>query len=259
MLEIKKLEVSPISKSEFAISWDYEPMIESLSDYEITIEKSEAPHDGYDFLAKANPRERYFIDSDVAIFKFWKNYYVRLKIKNLVNSEVAYSSFATVEHPPNLEAIELIRRTKLSLENARYGNGVLCSVYIRKESGQRCRECFDEIKRRSTKSNCINCFGTSYDGGFYLPINAHINFSPDAKSMGIIDSGNAVNSANRAMMGNYPKLKPGDLVADARLNRIWQVGDTNQIERKRHLIKQIATLTEEDRTSVVYELLKRDI
>lgn len=256
MLEIKRLEVSPISKRDFAISWDYEPTIELFSDYELTLEKSEAPHDGYSFLARVSPAERYYIDNEIAIFKFWKCYFVRIKIFNIKTSEIAYSQPATVEHPPNLEAIELIRRTKISLENPRYGNGIECQVFIRKESGQRCRECFDEIKRRSTKSNCINCYGTTYDGGYYKPIKTYINFSPDSKSMGVSDSGNMSQSANRAMTGNYPKIKPGDLVIDARLSRIWQVIDISQIERKRHLIKQFMTLNEEEKTSISYELIR---
>ena len=257
MIEVKSIDVSPINKSSFAISWKFEPTIEKLSDYRFSLEKSEAPHDGYEFLANINPASNYYIDDDIAIFKLWKSYYVRLKIESLDGADASYSRFGTVEHPPNLEALELIRRTDITLKNPRYGNGIECSIFLRKEGGQRCQECFDALKRRSTKSNCVNCYGTTYDGGFFKAVKAFVNFSVDAKSMGVADIGSNTRSANRVMLSNYPKIKPGDVIIDMRLNRVWSVTEIQQIERRRHVIKQIATCEEEERTSVLLELLKR--
>ncbi len=258
IIKVSSLSIFPISKSEFAISWEFEPTFLSFDNFKFSLEKSNAPHDGYEFLASISPKSKTYIDSDVAIFKFWKSYYVRMRIINASTNESYVSEPATVEHPPNLEAIELIRRGKISLENPRYGNGVPCKVFIRKEGGQRCTECFDVIKRRSTKTNCVNCYGTSYDGGFYKAIDAYFNFSVDVKTMGVSDIGNATRSGNRAITCNYPILKPGDVIADTRLNRIWTVsGEVQTIERRRHVIKQILSLEEEDRTSVLFELLLR--
>jgi len=258
-IEVKSLTVLPVSKSEFAISWEFEPTICNFADFDFALEKSEAPHDGFEMLAAISPKDRHYVDSNVAIFKLWKSYYVRMRIKHRASGETWYTEAAATEHPPSLEAIELIRRTKITLENPRFGNGVPCKIWLRKEGGQRCVECYDPIKKRSTKTNCVNCYGTTYDGGYYKAVTGYFNFSVDVKNMGISDTGNIINSANRAMTGNFPVLKPGDVVADTRLNRMWVlVGDINNIERRRHIIKQILTLKEEERTSVLFELLKRD-
>jgi len=257
-IEVKALTVLPLSRSQFAISWEFEPTISSFADFEFALEKSEAPHDGFEFLAKVTPKERYYVDSNVAIFKLWKSYYVRMRITHRASGETWHSESVMTEHPPSIEALELIRRTKITLENPRFGNGVQCKIWLRKEGGQRCVECYDPIKKRSTKTNCVNCYGTTYDGGYYKAVDVFVNFSVDVKSMGITDSGNMVNSANRAMIGNFPILKPGDVVADTRLNRMWVLAaDVTNIERRRHIIKQIVTLKEEERTSVLFELLRR--
>ncbi len=254
MIEVKRLKILPITKNAFSISWEFEPTIEKFSDFKFYLEKSEAPHDGFEFLAEISPSASDYIDDNIQIFKFWKKYYVRMKI---VGASVNYSKSYTVEHSPNLEALELIRRTKISLENERLGNGVACDAYIRKEGGQRCVECFDPIKRRSTKTNCTNCYGTTYDGGFYSPIKLHVNFTADAKAMGIADFGNVTQSSNNAITCNYPILKSGDIIIDPRLNRIWTVISVKNIERRRHTVKQILNLNEEERTSVLFELLAR--
>lgn len=256
---VKSLNVLPLSRSEFAISWEFEPTISSFADFDFVLEKSNAPHDGFELLARISPKEKHYIDNNVAIFKLWKNYYVRMRITDKSSGESYFSDCATTEHPPSIEALELIRRTKITLENPKFGNGVPCKVWLRKEGGQRCVECYDSIKKRSTKTNCINCYGTTYDGGYYKAVTVYMNFSVDIKSMGVSDTGNIINSANRVMTGNFPILKPGDVVADPRLNRVWViVGDINNVERRRHIIKQIATLKEEERTSVLFELLKRE-
>jgi len=255
MIDVKNITVTPISRREFAITWDFQPSVDKFSNFDFYLERSEAPHEGFVLLSKVDPSERYYLDRDVEIFKLWKAYYVRLKIKDKRDGKVSYSQPGTVEHPPNLEALELIRRNRISLENPRYGNGVPCLVFIRKEGGQRCQECYDEIKRRSTKSSCVNCYGTSYDGGFYAPISAYVNFSTDAKGMGVGDMGNLIKSVNRGIMTNYPKVKPGDVIADPRLNRLWTVTEIQNIERRRHLVKQITTLEEEERTNILMQLL----
>jgi hypothetical protein len=256
-IEIKSILVTPISRDAFAISWDFEPMLRRFSEFDCFLEKSEAPHDGFETISKINPEERYYVDSDIRIFKLWKKYYVRLKIVDKTSNEVSYSKTGTVEHPPSVEALELIRRTHITLRNRRYGNGVPCLVFIRKEGGQRCFECFDPIKKRSTKSNCVACYGTTYDQGFYSPIESFVGFGVDVKAMGISDIGNMVQSGNRAIMSNHPIVKPGDIVIDSRLNRIWSIQDVQNVERRRHVVKQILTLSEEERTSVLFELMRR--
>lgn len=257
MLELKSLKITPITKKAFSISWEFEPTIEKFSDFNFILEKSEAPHDGFEALAKIDPSNKSYIDDDIQIFKLWKNYYVRMKIVENASSKIYYSRSFTVEHQPNLEALELIRRTKISLENERLGNGVPCLIYIRKEGGQRCVECFDPIKRRSTKTNCINCYGTTYDGGFYTPITAYLNFTVDTKAMGIADHGNITQASNNALACNYPIFKSGDAIIDPRLNRVWTVISVKNIERRRHIVKQILNLNEEERTSILFELLAR--
>lgn len=257
MIEVKSIQILPINKSAFSISWEFEPTIELFSDYSFALEKSEAPHDGFELLASIDPKRQSYIDDDVRIFKLWENYYIRLRVTHKATQESAVSKSYTVEHPPNLEALELIRRTNISLSNARLGNGVACLAFIRKQGGQRCVECFDAIKRRSTKTNCINCFGTTYDGGFYEPIKIYVNFSPDAKTLGIADHGSTTQSQNTAITSNFPILKAGDALIDARLNRVWVILSVRNIERRRHIIKQILSLSEEERTSVLLDLLNR--
>lgn len=255
-LEVSKIEVIPLNKGTIAISWEFAPTLDTLNNYKVTLEKSESPIDGFEEIATIDASVKIYLDKNIKIFRFWKNYFVRIKIINKTTGETTYTDAYTIEYPPNIEALELIRRTKITLENKRFGNGVECEVFIRKTGGPRCQECYDALKKRSIKSNCENCYGTSYDGGYYKPIKTYINFSPDQKNLMVSDIGNISTSVHTAMLSNYPILKPGDLIVDRRLARIWTAEKISTVERRRHLIKQYVALKEEEKTSIVYKLLE---
>jgi len=250
-IEVRSIRATPLDRKHVLVAWEFAPTLERFSDYEIWLEKSNAPHDGFERVTALTDKTGSYIDEE-RVFKFWKQYFVRINIKSKNDDYEFISDAYGIEYPPNVEAMELIRRTKVTLENNRYGNGIECNVFLKKTGGQRCVECFDHLKGRVTKSQCDNCYGTGYTGGFYIPIKAYINFSVDRKVSQIADVGRMGRSENHAIMGGYPVLRPGDVIHDARLHRVWVIVTVENIERRRHLIKQKIHLDEQERTHVLY-------
>jgi len=177
-----------------------------------------------------------------------------MKIAATDGTSEYYTPVTLMAYPPDVDALEFIRRLKITLGNKRYGVGVPCYVFLRKHGGQTCKECYDPLKRRVIKSQCSTCYTVGYEGGFYDPIATYIALTPDQKQVMLTDRGSESVSAHNAYTSHYPMLSSGDLVYDARMLRLWIVGAVSTVERRRHVVKQNLMLEEVDRTSVFYRM-----
>lgn len=253
-LELKKLELHPKSRRSMLITWEFAPTLLPFAEYDIYIERSESPEEGYTRLTKVAPSFNSYTDEDFRIFRHWKDTYVRLHIVPKDGSAEYYTETTRIAYAPDVEALEFIRRLELTLGNKKYGVGMSCMAFLRKHGGQRCAECYDPLKKRVIKSHCSTCYTVGYEGGFYSPIPLHVAFSPDQKQVAITDRGPESVSKHNAYTIPYPILNSGDLIYDARMLRLWSVESISQVERRRHPVKQNLALEEVDKSSAFYQM-----
>lgn len=253
-IELKTLELHPNGRKSMLITWEFAPTIEAFSDYIITLERSESPEAGYSKLTTVSESANSYVDTDIRLFRFWKDTYVRMHIVAKNGSKDYYTTPTLMAYPPDVEALEFIRRLKITLENRKYGVGVPCHVFLRKHGGQTCPECYDPLKRRVIKSHCRTCFSVGYVDGFYDAIPMHVAFTPDQKRVMLTDRGSESVSAHNSYAAHSPVLNPGDLVYDARMGRLWNVAAVSTVERRRHVVKQNLMLEEVDKTSAYYQM-----
>jgi hypothetical protein len=102
---------------------------------------------------------------------------------------------------------EIIRRHNMMLDIS----GETVDFYIKKQSGERCSECFNEITRDvdTEKELCSECYNTSFQGGFEK-IQGKIRILNAEDSIEEVPFGIQIVSSKRGFLVLYPFLNTGD-------------------------------------------------
>jgi hypothetical protein len=159
--------------------------------------------------------------------------------------------------PPNLEALEIVRRNDILLKNKRHGIGVPVAIFKEKKIGPSCI-CWDRNKQRVRRSSCDECFGSHIQGGYYKPLIVWANLSPDTKMVQIPQWGEMEPNEKRIFMSNYPVLSPRDLIYNPSNATMYMIDKIETSERRGTMLHQIVSASFLDRNSVVYKLLDRE-
>ena len=132
--------------------------------------------------------------------------------------------------------------------------GVPTMIFKKKRDGQHCPECWDEILKRVTKSNCTTCYGTGKLGGFYPPYEAWMNFEPDPKVTQVAEWGQRQSSQTDIQFTNYPLLSDGDVIVEMKNDRRWKVSNIRYPEKNRTTKLQIARVDAVNPSDIEYRV-----
>lgn len=144
---------------------------------------------------------------------------------------------------------------------ANYGSGIskLPFLYFRlKRTGFYCSACrrggFTET---ATKSNCVVCYGTGYDGGYYSPIKIYAvvsqNVSAKTSDEGFVTDLNMW----EVKTGSPPLFVKGDILYDIKRNKLFLVGRVTVFESRGDAYAQAAVCTEIAKTNNLNRLLSK--
>ncbi len=90
--------------------------------------------------------------------------------------------------------------------------GVAAILLKRKHFGKRCSQCYDEIANKIVKSHCLNCYATSWVGGYTpYPILVH-ETRPQPIQIGKDIAGPVEIKQMSIVMPYFPKVNSGDIV-----------------------------------------------
>ena len=255
MIRISNIRVSAWDLGYLDVYWDFAPTYEDIGDYTLTVERSSVEFGEY---VQITPPFRYkdqFRDGTVKGFhSFYTKYYYRIKAVNRVTNATAYfpaEGGATLEAPPDLAAIEMVRQYEVKL---REYSGRIVWIYQKRRSGQRCSVCYDRVTSRKLSSGCKVCFDTSWVGGFHAPIErfAQVITPTEVTSKTPDTVHEVIDSA--VFLGPYPELDEGDIVVEAE-NIRWRVGNAiNKVRKARALIRQQASIHAIPKSDVEYTI-----
>lgn len=129
-------------------------------------------------------------------------------------------------------AKEIVRKEAMVL---RKRTGVKGWLLKRRTWGDPCPDCLDPVTLQSKDSNCQTCFGTSYAGGYFAPIEYWVAMNP-SKRMTRLTQDRGIISANmetvRALA--YPEPAQGDIWVHAATNQRFMIQqDVSAIARLR--------------------------
>jgi len=259
MIQVANINVSTLSRESLTITWTIVNTTENLDNYTLSIHRSMGQSGPYqpitkEFLASSAYQ---FVDTSVNLFSKNREYYYRIRALNTTTSEsLFYGSTdpvevlkgenprgAYLESPPDIQAIEAIRRNDLLLREY-IGRKVL--FLKRKDTGTRCTKCWDAVKRRRTQSNCLSCYDTGVTGGYYSAQETYCAKSPESNTSALtpifeLQPGDLV-----LTFSSFPRVFPRDLViADDKRYRVLGVRKAEKLWSVTHQTVQVRELSKD--------------
>ena len=134
-------------------------------------------------------------------------------------------------------------------------NAVPLVVLKRRHWGLRCRECFDQLTKRVTKSKCESCYGTGFEGGYFSPVKVRGRLGVENIQTQISQHGKVDTNNKQLTMLDYPILEEADLVIELRQNNRYLVRNITQTELQTVSVHQRAVLSELERDSIEYRIV----
>lgn len=218
MIELSRFEVRSFDVDHLDLLWEIKATEEDLGLYRVTIERSESPQGPFETLVSGLQDTFRFRDNSIKSFHRWRTYYYRLTYSHQITGESVVFGPEWRRDRLCLEALEVSRLFQLKLQEY---TGQLCWLLKRRTTGQICG-CKDKLVGRRIESNCATCWGTTWVGGYYHPIQIYAQINPTPISAPIGAPGPQVNNNTQAFVGVYPPVSPQDVLIDAQ-NVRWRV------------------------------------
>lgn len=236
-------------------TWEIENTTLDPHDFDWYVERSESPEGPFDTLSGPFTDRYRYIDNRVNLLHRWRTLFYRIKsVRKDDANDVTYSDAATLGGEPDLIAkeIQMLERTVW-----REFTGRLCYLFPVRTFGQWCPACMDAPGKGSTfrkmRSGCLTCYDTKYARGYFNPIEISIQFDPSPKSSQQLSTGETQQSNSTARFGNFPLVKPGDIIVEPE-NRRWRVVQVSSTERLRAKVHHELTLHEIVKGDIEFQL-----
>lgn len=239
MLQVTNIRVRSFDLGYLDIYWDIEPSFEAVDAYEFVVEKSDNEFGPYHDLTVPFIDRYHVRDNTVRGQKnFYNKIYYRIRVQERGGSDQAvFPEVGGVKLAalPDLAAMEMARLNNLKLKEF---SGRQVWVFPRKQSGQRCRLCYDDVAQRRVRSGCATCYDTSWVGGYHAPVRTYAMIvSPNEQTIHA-NFGDVQNENTTMLIGNYPEISEGDLVVEAE-NIRWRVAASiSKVKKSRALVRQ---------------------
>lgn len=130
--------------------------------------------------------------------------------------------------------------------------GVLMDLYIKKTEGERCSNCWDPI-RAQADSDCMVCFGTTYEGGYEPMTQLYVRQKPAIQQLDLTSYGYSPNSNPGAWTISNLKLSNRDLFINPE-GKIFSITSSSVSHAAGYLFHQELTMKELDPTDRLYKM-----
>lgn len=234
---------------EVADYFNNQPTDEIILAYSFQILRSESPAGPWTALTEPFKDQYYFRDVSPALLHKWRELYYLLRLTDLRTSEVRDFGPTAQLAEPDLIALEIMRQEDVLF---REYAGRRCWLFPVRTFGPKCI-CYDRVKGKKTRSNCVTCFDTGYLGGFLSPIECFVQIDPSSTANQKTPLGQQQTNNVSARLTSFPPMKPDDILVEAE-NRRWKVVTVAMTARLRAVVHQELTLHEIPRGDVEYKL-----
>lgn len=266
MIIITNIRVWTLSRDSLTISWEIRNTTKDLADFTLTILRSDSAAGEYEEVSSSFSAEAKdeLEDTTVNLHSKWREHFYRIRVTRSSDGETLdfgsadpdsvvqgdYAGGVVMESPPDLGALEAVRRFNLMLKEYS-GRKVL--ALTQRTWGTRCSECWDHLKRRRNKSGCTSCYDTGITSGYFSPKETYCMKAPDKKVAAIGGVLELQPHDTVMVFSASPRLKPRDLVIDAD-GRRWRVINVGRSEKLWSLTHQTIVVRELSRDQVEYDI-----
>jgi len=256
---LDKFTVDSFYKDYNLLEWSFKTPIPPGS-YTISVYKSEAPGidnlDGFEHLADLTINDASYTDHSIAnLDDPHRKWYYKLKIIDNNNT----SDFAIMpdkpvtsyDSPQDYAAERIISLKDLSL--TRFTQRTLY-LLKRKSWGIHCPTCWDDTLMRSTDPNCLTCYGTGWEGGYFNPIRFKAMLNPSPAYNLMLPFAKWKPSDVMMNLLNFPKIQPSDIIVDDKGDR-WIANQIRSVEKLGRLIEQQVQISKIMPDDILYEVV----
>ena len=250
----QNLRVRSLTLDSLEVTWEIANTVLDPYDFNWEILRSESPEGPWDLMTGVFSDRYRFLDDRVNLLHRWRQLYYRIRStqkSDPTNTEESKSVTQVAE--PDLIALEIRMLEQTVL---REFNGRMCWVFPKRTFGQYCPHCMDTSRgatMRKMRSGCLTCYDQGFARGYLDPIQFWAQIDPSPKADQQIQTGQTQQVNTSGRMGDYPMLKPDDLIVEIE-NRRWRVVKATTTERLRAPVQQELTLHEILKGDVEFEL-----
>lgn len=150
--------------------------------------------------------------------------------------------------------LQLIQRSiqRKAIIAIQFFSGVSVAVLKRRHFGVRCTHCFDQAVKMVTLSNCKNCYGTGWEGGYFDPILSYARVMDSPADIQSESSSKTMIVQSQIELLDFPRLEKGDIIVEVDNNKRWIVHSMGERVLRRQRISQHATCRELERSASEY-------
>ena len=255
MITAKIERVIPVYPEYMHIQW-------SISDPNgaagpVTVMKSGSPDGPFTVVAENIPNDSYFFqDYDLGTGGLSQNIWYRVQVTSSISPDLTViSDPLTVEYKAQPHRFRIARKARrdLYITLSRL-NGTVFIVLKRKRSGPRCTTCYNPYTQDSVLSQCGECYGTTYTGGYFDPVSIWGKIDPTASNMQFGLQGVSENNISGFICMDYPLIEVEDIIVEKQTNRRYKVVRNMQTEASRITVHQDLQISELARTASEYSI-----
>ena len=253
MILVKDIEVTDKFGLEFLhVEFRIQDTHENLDNYIFDVYKSYHQTEGFE-LIQSDIKDFYVLDYDVNLYDNSKNYYYKIKVIDKNSGKELFSDvlgeYRSADTDCESQGILEIHKKYLSC--------VVKQKMIllkRKRNGQLC-ECYDDVRKRANPTNCYECYGTNYVGGYYTPYVVDVNFANVSGKREGFDYTEVGEEENPLQLwtNNYPFIQIGDILID-RNNTRYIVMTCQPSYKNFFLLRQTVQVSRVPKSNVVYSV-----
>ena len=250
ILDVQRLRVRSLDMDFHEISWELATTTEDVFDYTFQLLRSEGPEGPYEPATPEFEDTYLYIDNLIRRNHSFRKLFYRLRVKHKASGDTKEWGPASQEAEPDLIATEIRKHMNILF---REFAGRRCWVLPVRTFGQRCGNCWNATLQKRRQSGCSTCFDTGFARGFMSPIEAWVQFDPNAKTEQNMTVGPTHQNNTTARLGYYPPLKPRDIIVEGE-NRRWRVVQVNMTEQLRSTLHQEVQLHEIPKSDMEYKV-----
>lgn len=152
--------------------------------------------------------------------------------------------------------LRLLRRKILRDEYIRLRrlNGIVFALLKRRHFGVRCPKCYDSLTREVINSRCTTCYGTSWVGGYFSPIDVLGAVLPTPVNTEISPQTKDDVNLLRIQLLDFPKVNEGDILAARSNNSRYLVKQRYSTKIKLLDVHQTVTVSELGKNAIEYNI-----
>lgn len=257
MLTLRNFLVRSIHTHSRELSWEIEATTEDPLDYTFQIYRSEAEEGPFEPITDTFSDKYYFIDNVLPEDHLWRRLYYFVEVVRKSDSVEGHTPVRHIGAPTNFYAKEISRIERLVFQAAA---GTRIYVFPVKTFGQWC-DCYDPVTSQRTKGGCLNCYNTTFVGGYHDAVETWAQIRQFTKKDNTEQPAVTQTAGVSMVLSNYPIVKPGDLIYQPDENLRWKIATIDPTRLAGSLVHQnvVASLVDRDEPEYKIELENFDV